>query len=160
MATTYCHNHRNLRDFFTEYLRLTIEYDYAYLIKVGSSFVPEVVFPKVWKIKKRKETGKNKAKHSTCHKTKNTDLFHLVVFFHQHSYYTHVLHVLLHWHGDNRKIIARLPLPLKYTWDPFYRHDVILMLAWIANYIHYKVWVKLRIHSQTSTVAPLKFGNG
>ena len=28
-----------------------------------------------------------------------------------------------------------------------------------SNHIHYKVWVKLLIYSQTSTVVPLKFGN-
>ena len=34
------------------------------------------------------------------------------------------------------------------------------MPAWISNYIDYKVWVELLIYSQTSMVAPLKFGNG
>ena len=33
------------------------------------------------------------------------------------------------------------------------------MPAWISNHMPRKVWVKLFIHSQTSTVAPLKFGN-
>ena len=32
--------------------------------------------------------------------------------------------------------------------------------AWISNYLDYKVWDKLLIYSQTSMVAPLKFGNG
>ena len=32
--------------------------------------------------------------------------------------------------------------------------------ARICNYIHYKCGVKLLIHSQTSMVQPLKFGNG
>ena len=34
------------------------------------------------------------------------------------------------------------------------------ILEWISNYIHHKVWMKLLIHSQTSTVEPLKFGIG
>ena len=37
--------------------------------------------------------------------------------------------------------------------------DFMLSRA-INNYTHYKVWMKLHIHSQASTVAPLKFGNG
>ena len=41
---------------------------------------------------------------------------------------------------------------------PFYWHDLTLISAWIRNYIHYKVSDKLFIHSQTSMVAPLKFG--
>ena len=61
--------------------------------------------------------------------------------------------------------------PLLLTWFN-------LIPKWISNYIHYKVWdeitypmpnfndvtikcgLKFIIHSQTSTVAPLKFGNG
>ena len=39
-----------------------------------------------------------------------------------------------------------------YTRGPFYWH-------WIT-YTHYGVWVKLLIHSQTSTLKPLKFGQG
>ena len=30
----------------------------------------------------------------------------------------------------------------------------------MSNYMHYKVWVKLFIHSQTSAVQLLEFGNG
>ena len=49
--------------------------------------------------------------------------------------------------------------------DAYMRHPWILLLtltlipAWISNYIRYKVWVKSLIHSQTSRVQPLKFGN-
>ena len=35
-----------------------------------------------------------------------------------------------------------------------------LIPVWISNYIDYKFGDKLLIHSQTLTVAPLKFGNG
>ena len=35
-----------------------------------------------------------------------------------------------------------------------------LIPSLISNYIHYKVWDEIIYHSQTSTVAPLKFGNG
>ena len=42
-----------------------------------------------------------------------------------------------------------------------------LLLTWFnfntgmeSNRIHYQMWVKLLIHSQTSMVQPLKFGNG
>ena len=35
-----------------------------------------------------------------------------------------------------------------------------LIPAWISNYLDYKVWDKLLIYSQTSMVAPLKFGIG
>ena len=38
--------------------------------------------------------------------------------------------------------------------------DFILILKWISSYIRYKVKDELLIHSQTSTVQPLKFGNG
>ena len=41
-----------------------------------------------------------------------------------------------------------------------YIFGIIVIPTWISNYIHYKVWVKLLIHSQTPTVQPLKFGNG
>ena len=44
------------------------------------------------------------------------------------------------------------------TKGPFYWHGIILIPAWISNYIHYKVWVKLLLHSRTSTVQPWKLG--
>ena len=44
---------------------------------------------------------------------------------------------------------------------PLYLTRIFLTPAWISNYIHYKsVCMKLRIHSQISTVQPLKFGKG
>ena len=45
------------------------------------------------------------------------------------------------------------------TWGPFYKHGLTLIPAWIRNCIHIKCGMKLLIHSQTSTVQPLKFGN-
>ena len=41
-----------------------------------------------------------------------------------------------------------------------YETGLTLIPAWISNYIDHKVWDKLLIHSQTSNVTPLKFGNG
>ena len=35
---------------------------------------------------------------------------------------------------------------------PFYKHGLTLIPASISNYFHYKVWVKLLIHSQSLTV--------
>ena len=29
---------------------------------------------------------------------------------------------------------------LIYIWAPFYKHGLALILAWIRNYIHYKMW--------------------
>ena len=47
------------------------------------------------------------------------------------------------------------------TKGPIYWHWLTFISAWISNYIHYKVCeIILLIHSQTSTVQPLKFGNG
>ena len=47
-----------------------------------------------------------------------------------------------------------------FTLSPFHQHGITLIPTWISNRNHYKVWVKLVIHSQTSTVQPLKFVNG
>ena len=70
---------------------------------------------------------------------------------------------------DNRKIGARgnmcvlhvspcgliLALEVKSAgWGSLYWH------TWISNYIHYKVWDEITYPFPTSTVAPLKFGNG
>ena len=44
-------------------------------------------------------------------------------------------------------------------WDPSY-HGITLIPAWIPNYMPSKCGIKLLIHPQTSTVKPLKFGNG
>ena len=37
-------------------------------------------------------------------------------------------------------------------WDPFYKHGLTLIPAWISNYIHFKCRVNLFIYSQCSTV--------
>ena len=66
--------------------------------------------------------------------------------------------------------------PLTYNQEPIkqYRHEhafycplvpvywcgLTLILAWRSNYINYNMWDKLTYPSQTSTIAPLKFGNG
>ena len=42
---------------------------------------------------------------------------------------------------------------------PLYLYGLNLIPVWIHNCIHYKMWVKLLIHSQTTTVQQLKFGN-
>ena len=42
----------------------------------------------------------------------------------------------------------------------FYWHGLTLIPACKSNYTHYQVWDELLSHSQTSTVEPLKFGNG
>ena len=44
------------------------------------------------------------------------------------------------------------------TLDPFYQHDFTLTPVCISNYIIIKYGKKLLIHSQTSTLQPLKFG--
>ena len=44
--------------------------------------------------------------------------------------------------------------------EGFMQTGLTLIPAWISNYIDYKVWDELLIYSQTSMVAPLKFGNG
>ena len=43
---------------------------------------------------------------------------------------------------------------------PLYKHELNFNHSMDNNYIHYKVWDKLLIHYQTSTVEPLKFRNG
>ena len=49
---------------------------------------------------------------------------------------------LIVWHRDYSR----------HTSGPFCQHGLTLILAWISNYIHYKVWYKLRVHSQTLMV--------
>ena len=44
--------------------------------------------------------------------------------------------------------------------DYFYKHGLTIIPALLSNYIYHKAYVQLLIHSQTSTVVPLKFGNG
>ena len=39
-------------------------------------------------------------------------------------------------------------------------HGLTLIPTSVSNYIYYKVWCELCIHSQTSIVQQLKFGNG
>ena len=46
---------------------------------------------------------------------------------------------------------ARSSFPSITTRGPFYWHGSTLLPAWISNYIHYNVWMKSLIHSQTST---------
>ena len=53
-------------------------------------------------------------------------------------------------------------LSIEFIWwisnrDPFYKHGLTLFLAWINDYM--QCGMKLFIHSQTSTMQPLKFGN-
>ena len=58
---------------------------------------------------------------------------------------------------------SMVPSPSGATRDPFYLHDLTLILAWTSNFIHFIVWdsgMKLLFHSSTSTVALLKFANG
>ena len=43
---------------------------------------------------------------------------------------------------------------------PFYQHGLTLIPAWIIYHMPVKFGIQLRIHSQTSTVTQLKFGNG
>ena len=45
-------------------------------------------------------------------------------------------------------------------WGPFYEHGLTLIMAWASNCIHSKAWDEITCHFQTSTVQPLKFGNG
>ena len=47
-----------------------------------------------------------------------------------------------------------------HTRDPFYEHGLILMPAWIGNYIHYRVWDEITSPFQISMVQLLKFWNG
>ena len=44
--------------------------------------------------------------------------------------------------------------------SPFYHNGLTLNQAWTGNHISVKYGMKLLTHSQTSTVQPLKFGNG
>ena len=43
---------------------------------------------------------------------------------------------------------------------PFYQHGLTLIPVWASNYMSNEVWVKLLIHSKTSTVLLLKVCNG
>ena len=45
---------------------------------------------------------------------------------------------------------------LSTTWSPF--TFLILISAWISNYIHFKVWDEIASPFQTTTVVPLKVG--
>ena len=52
-----------------------------------------------------------------------------------------------------------LPAPWV-TLAPFYYYGLTLIPALTSDHIHYKNWMKLFIHFQTSTVASVTFGNG
>ena len=58
-----------------------------------------------------------------------------------------------HWGAANRiQLILVIPKHMLWitfvntscdialNWDPFYKHGLILIPAWICNHIHYKVW--------------------
>ena len=60
---------------------------------------------------------------------------------------------------DTHKTWSVMP-PSVNAWSPVYKHVLTFIQAWISNYIHYKEWDKLLIHSQFSAVEPLKFMNG
>ena len=47
-----------------------------------------------------------------------------------------------------------------YTGGPFYQYGFTLILTWISDHLLGKFVMQLLIHSQTSTVTLLKFGNG
>ena len=64
------------------------------------------------------------------------------------------------WQWDHPEGCVLNQPVLNYTWGPLYQHGLTLIPAWISNHMHSKVWDELSINSQTSTVAPLKFGNG
>ena len=55
-----------------------------------------------------------------------------------------------HWRGLT-KWIYRI-----HHWDPFYKHGITLILPWINNNM---CGMKALIHSRTSTVQPLMFGD-
>ena len=46
------------------------------------------------------------------------------------------------------------------TWGPFYWHKLAIVITWISNFVHCKVWEEITYPFHTSTVQPLKFGNG
>ena len=43
------------------------------------------------------------------------------------------------------------------SWGHFYWHGLTVITTWISNYVHYTVWVKLRIHYQTTRVQLLNW---
>ena len=53
-------------------------------------------------------------------------------------------------------------VPVAVVWVPFHRHGITLIPAWLYNHMPMpvKCEMKLLIHSQNSTAAPLKFENG
>ena len=46
------------------------------------------------------------------------------------------------------------------TSSPFYYHGISLIPACKSNYMPDKVWGEITYHTETSTVAPLKFRDG
>ena len=61
------------------------------------------------------------------------------------------------WQGWAGTIIHLMTMT---TRVPFYEHKFTFIPAWISNYIHHKVWDEITYPFPTSTVQPLKFGNG
>ena len=67
----------------------------------------------------------------------------------------HTLNMLRSYSKVHKKSI---PFPVL---SLFYWHGLTLIPAWVSDHIPSRLrGMKLLIHSQTSTVAPLKFGNG
>ena len=64
-----------------------------------------------------------------------------------------------HWSYFSIIICSKRPCDLTCT-PPILAPFKTLIPAWISNDMHYKLWDKLLIHSQTSMVQPLKFGMG
>ena len=60
--------------------------------------------------------------------------------------------------GDHNKLCNKHKNKAQQTVCIF--HGMYSIPAWISNYIHYIVWMKLIVHFQISMVQPLKFGNG
>ena len=56
-------------------------------------------------------------------------------------------------------VVCRHLCYISSLWESVYKLILTLIPAFISNYVHYIVWVKWFIHSQTSTVEPLNFRN-
>ena len=129
------------------------------------------------------------AKLIGCHLTTHTWLFYFYTWLHLiqngSRFITHKMPGIFYWrkwsigidkratilfrcHRPTNKHLVSTQLYLTVlTQDTVYHinwYKGPLLLTWFnvnpGYYIHYKMWDEIIINSQTSTVAPLKFGNG
>ena len=88
--------------------------------------------------------------------------WHLVFITYEPSYVVQAAHargkiiMKLDYSSKPTEQYPQRPLiGVKYLWVSFYWHGLTWILAWVSNFIHYKVWYEI---TYPFLVEPLKFG--